>query len=106
MAANSGYHSQSRRRLPANVRGTGRTIEDRVFQRGGTDFEFGRRELFWRQESSELVTEYAVFSLANQLFLLDAMPAPPDRRSFTMIWDMETGRVLLMSSDVQWQPTF
>jgi len=60
--------------------------------------EFGDRQIAWTEDDRTVNLEYEAFSLGGQLFLTDAMPPPPDRRSLTMVWDLATMRILLVES--------
>lgn len=57
--------------------------------------QFSAAELRWKTSDHEMTAEYVAFPLADDLFLIDAMPSPPDRRSFTFIWDRSLERVLV-----------
>ena len=57
--------------------------------------EFGAQQLVWVENEVRTELEYEAFALGRQLFLVDAMPAAPDRRSMTMIWDVGAMRALV-----------
>jgi hypothetical protein len=60
--------------------------------------EFGARQLVWIENNVRTEFEYEAFSLGRRLFLVDAMPPPPDRRSMTMIWDVGAMRALVIET--------